>query len=96
MHCEINENCRLKLLSHIFFCNHLRLHPLQSNSDIRKIQRTKCSENCYCFSNIFIISGFQVKVVMEGKREQIEGLSTRPIVVELNELLQYFSLASPL
>ena len=86
----------LKIIESYFFCNHLRLHPLQSNSDIRKIQGSKCSENCYCFSNIFIISGFQVKVVMEGRREQIEGLSTRPIVVELNELLQYFPLGSPL
>jgi len=98
MHCEINENCHLKFLSHIFlkYCNHLSLHLLQSNSDIRKIQGTKCNEDCYCFSNIFVISGFQVKVVMRGKREQIEGLSTCPIVVELNDFLQYFPLASPL
>ena len=37
-----------------------------------------------------------VKVVKKGKREQIEGLSTCPIVVELNDFLQYFPLASPL
>ena len=61
MHCEINQNCRFKFFK---YCNHLSLHPLQSNSDIRKIQGTKCNEGCYCFSDVFVISGFQVKVVI--------------------------------
>ena len=66
MHCEINENCHLKFLSHIFLkcCSHLSLFPLQSKSDIRKIQGTTCNEDCCCFSNVFVISGFQVKVVI--------------------------------
>ena len=59
---EINENGQLKFLSHFFLkhCSHLRLQllPLQSNSDIRKIQGTTCNEDCCCFSNVFVISGF--------------------------------------
>ena len=60
MRCEINENCHLKFLSHIFLkcCSHLSLFPLQSKSDIRKIQGTTCNEDCCCFSNVFVISGF--------------------------------------
>ena len=58
-----------------------RLHPLQSNSDIKKFQGTKCNEDCYCFSNV--ISGFQFEVVInEGKREQVDGLSTCASCVE--------------
>ena len=60
MRCEINENCHLKFLSHICLkcCSHLSLFPLQSKPDIRKIQGTTCNEDCCCFSNVFVISGF--------------------------------------
>ena len=68
MYCEINENCHLKFLSHFFLkcCSHRSLFPLQSKSDIRKIQGTTCNEDYCCFSNVFVISGSQVKVVIRG------------------------------